>query len=109
MKKSLYLVLKSGAKSFALFEDLKASGFNATVISTESLRRAVEYYPEENHFFSLRHLENRDLKESMFVIFIVSPERLEILKDKIRTYTNNFQDIKGFMYSFDVLDYEGTV
>ncbi len=53
MKKELYLVLKSSDRAFATLEELKKEGFNATVLSGESLRHAVDYYPEEHHFFNL--------------------------------------------------------
>ena len=109
MKKALYLVLKSTPKAFETFEDLKSRGFNGTAISTESLRRAVEYYPEEHHFFNLRHLEDRDIKESILVLFVIDEENLGELKDVIRWDTENFTNPKGFMYSVDLYDYEGNI
>ena len=109
MKKALYLVLKSTTRAFETFEDLKSRGFNGTAVSSESLRKAVEYYPEEHHFFNLRHLENHDIKESVLVIFVVDEENLTELKDVIRWDTNNFTNPKGFMYSVDLVDYEGNV
>ena len=109
MKKELYLVLKSTDRAFSTLEELKKEGFNATVVSTESLRRAVDYYPEEHHFFNLRHLENKDVIESLLCLFVVDEEQLDKLKSIIRTFTNNFKDIKGFMYSRDILDYEGSI
>ena len=109
MKKELYLVLKSTDRAFSTLEELKKEGFNATVVSTESLRRAVDYYPEEHHFFNLRHLENKDMIESLLCLFVVDEEQLDKLKSIIRTFTNNFKDIKGFMYSRDILDYEGSI
>ena len=109
MKKALYLVLKGTAKAFETFEDLKSRGFNGTAVNSESLRKAVEYYPEEHHFFNLRHLENHEMKESILVIFVVDDSKIDELKDVIRWDTNNFSDPKGFMYSFDLDDYEGNV
>ena len=109
MKKALYLVLKSTPKAFETFEDLKSRGFNGTAVSTESLRKAVEYYPEEHHFFNLRHLEEKEMTESVLVIFVVDEEKLKELKDVIRWDTNNFTNPKGFMYSIDLVDYEGNV
>jgi len=109
MKKALYLVLKGSNRAFETLDDLRERGFNATVVSSESLKRAVEEYPEERHFFNLRHLENHELNESILVIFVVEEDKLTELKDVIRWDTNNFIDIKGFMYSVDLNDYEGTV
>ena len=109
MKKELQLVLKGSNRAVEALEALKAEGFNATVISTDSLRHAVDYYPGDHHFFNLRQFENHDMMESVLCLFVVDEEKLETLKDVIRRYTNNFKDIKGFMYSHDILDYEGSI
>jgi len=109
MKKELYLVLKSTDKAFSTLEGLKEKGFNATVINTESLHHAVDYYPGEHHFFTLRHLEKADTLESILCLFVVDESKLETLKQIVRDYTNNFQDIKGFMYSRSIEDYEGSI
>ena len=109
MKKELYLVLKSSDRAFATLEELKKEGFNATVLSGESLRHAVDYYPEEHHFFNLRQLEQKELAQSVLCLFIVEENKLDEIKKTIRSFTNNFQDIKGFMYSRDINDFEGSI
>lgn len=109
MKKELYLVLKSSDKAFETLEELKREGFNATVVSGESLRHAVDYYPEEHHFFNLRQLEQKELAQSVLCLFIIDENKLETIKNIIRRYTRNFEDIKGFMYSRDINDYEGSI
>ena len=109
MKKELYLVLKSSNKAFETLEELKKEGFNATVMSGESLRHAVDYFPEEHHFVNLRQLEQKELAQSVLCLFVVDEEKLEAIKNTIRSYTNNFKDIKGFMYSRDITDYEGSI
>ena len=109
MKKEVYLVLKSSDKAFSTLEECRRAGFNATVVSTESLRHAVDYYPEEHHFFNLRHLEQKEMLQSVLCLFIVEADKVEHLKQIIRDYTNNFKDIKGFMYSRDIADYEGSI
>ena len=78
-------------------------------MSTESLRHAVDYYPEEHHFFNLRQLEQKEMSQSFLCLFVVEDSHLETLKNIIRRYTNSFKDIKGFMYSRDILDYEGSI
>ena len=109
MKKELYLVLENSETAFATLEELKKEGFNATVISTESLRHAVDYFPEEHHFVNLRQLEQKQLLQSLLCLFVVDAEKLNNIKEVIRQYTNNFKDIKGFMYSRDIADYEGSI
>ena len=109
MKKELYLVLKTSDRAFSTLEELKKEGFNATVMSGESLRHAVDYYPEEHHFVNLRQLEQKELAQSVLCLFVVDSDKLETIKNVIRSYTNNFKDIKGFMYSRDISDYEGSI
>jgi len=109
MKKELHLVLENCPQAFQTLEELKAKGFNATILSGESLRHAVDYYPEEHHFLSLRHLEKRDSLESIFVIFIADGEKIDQIKEIIRRDTGDFHDIKGCMYSQPIDDYEGSI
>ena len=107
--KELYLVLKSSPQAFRTLEELKAEGYNATVLSAESLRHAVDYYPEEHHFYTLRHFEKTEMLESILCLFVLKDEDLERVKQTIRGYTNHFKDIKGFMYSRTIEDYEGSL
>lgn len=109
MKKALYLVLKSTDNAFHTLEEIKKEGFNGTVVSTESLRTAVEYFPEEHHFFNLRHLEKKEMLESVLCLFVVEEKQVNHIKDVIRKITNNFSDVKGFMFSQNIEDYEGSI
>ncbi|MCR5332653.1 MAG: hypothetical protein K6E11_01365 [Bacilli bacterium] len=109
MKRELTLVLKSTQRAYETLQEIKNAGFNGTVISTESLRHAVDYYPGEQHFFNLRYLEKREMLESVLCVFVVEDDKVDTLKDVIRKCTNNFEDIKGFMYSRSIEDYEGSI
>ena len=109
MKVELTLVLKTTERAFETLEALKSAGFNATVMSSESLRHAVDYYPGEHTFFNLRQLEQKEMLESVLCLFLVDDNRLNDLKNVIREYTKNFTVIKGFMYSRGIDDYEGSI
>ena len=109
MKVELTLVLKTTERAFETLEALKQAGFNATVMSSESLRHALDYYPGEHTFINLRHIEEKEEMESVLCLFLVDYNRLEDLKNVIREYTNNFREIKGFMYSRPIDDYEGSI
>ena len=109
MKVELTLALKTTERAFETLEALKNAGFNATVMSSESLRHAVDYYPGEHTFINLRQLEQKDLLESILCLFVLDTDYLEELKDIIRKSTNNFRDIKGFMYSRGIDDFEGSI
>ena len=109
MKVELTLVLKTTERAFETLEALKQAGFNATVMSSESLRHALDYYPGEHTFINLRHIEQKEEMESVLCLFLVDDNRLEDLKNVIRNYTNNFKEIKGFMYSRPIDDYEGSI
>ncbi len=106
--KELYLLLKGTSAAFQTLEELRAEGYNATVLSAEGLRHAIEYYPEDHHFFTLRHYEKKEEVEMILCVFLVKDDKLEDIKQTIRRYTNNFKDIKGAMYSHDISDYEGS-
>lgn len=108
MKKVLYLVLENSPKAVETLVELKKEGFNATVVSTESLRHALDESPEDHHFFGLRHLE-QEVTTSSLCLFIVDESQLVTIIKVIKDYTNNFKDIKGFMYSQNVDNYEGSI
>lgn len=108
MKKVLYLVLENSPKAIETLEELKKEGFNATVVSTESLRHALDESPEDHHFFGLRHLE-QEVTTSSLCLFIVEESQLATIIKVIKECTNNFKDIKGFMYSQSVDNYEGSI
>ena len=110
MKRGLYLVLKSNEQAYVIFEKLINEGYNATIVSGESLRHAVEDYPEEHHFFNLRQLNDvKNFKESVMCMFVADEKEIEFIKQTIRDYTDNFKSIKGFMYSIPLEDYEGSI
>ena len=95
MKVELTLVLKTTERAYGALEAIKRAGYNATVMTSESLRHAVDYYPGEHTFINLRHVEQRDVFESILGVFIVENDRLEDLKKVIRETTKNFTEIKG--------------
>ena len=109
MKIELTLVLESTDRAYGTLEAIKKEGYNATVMSSDSLRHAVDYYPGEHHFINLRHLEEKQSFESILCVFIVEEEKLNHLKEVVRECTNQFHDIKGFMYSRPITDYEGSI
>ena len=109
MKVELTLVLESTNRAYGTLEALKKEGYNATVMSSDSLRHAVDYYPGEHHFINLRHIEEKQSLESILCVFIVEEDKLNHLKEVVREYTNNYKDIKGFMYSRPINDYEGSI
>ena len=109
MKRMLYLVLKSTPESIKILDEIRSKGFNATVMSTESLHHALEELPEERHFFTLRQVEKMSANESILCLFIVDEDKLEHLKEVVRSNTDNFNRIKGFMFSRPIEDYEGSI
>ena len=109
MKVELTLVLKTTERAYGTLEAIKRAGYNATVMTTESLRHAVDYYPGEHTFINLRHVEQREAFESILGVFIVEDNRLDDLKNVIRECTKNFTEIKGFLYSRPINDFEGSI
>ena len=109
MKRVVYLVLKSSPESLHTLEEIRKDGYNATVMTTESLRHALDELPEERYFFSLRHVEKVTTNDSFLCLFIIDEDKVEGLKEVIRKSTENFTKIKGFMYSKKIEDYEGSI
>ncbi len=109
MKRIVYLVLKSTSDSIHVLEEIRNDGYNATLISTESLRHAIDDLPEERHFFNLRHVEAIKNNESIFCLFVVDEEKLDHLKEVVRRDTNNFKKVNGFMFSTPIEDFEGSI
>ena len=108
MKKVLYLVLENSPRAVETLAELRKEGFNATVVSTESLRRALDESPEDHHFFGLRHLE-KEVTTSSLCLFIIDENQLPVITEVIKEYTNDFKDITGFMYSQSIDNYEGSI
>ena len=110
MKKALYCVMKNSPTAFEALDELKQSGFNATVVNTESLHHALDYYPEDHHFFNLRQFERRNEdQESILCIFVGEEDLIQTVKEHIRKTTGNFSYIRGFMYTQSLEDYEGSI
>ena len=84
MKVELTLVLETTEKAHETLERIRDAGFNATVMSSESLRHALDYYPGEHHFINLRHIEEKETLESVLCLFVIDDNRLEELKSVIR-------------------------
>lgn len=108
MKKALYIVLKNTTRAHEILENLKNKGYNGTVVGSNSLRHTIESFPEEHHFFNLRHIEDVNNSESILCIFVWDEEIIETIKEEVRLETNHFKDIKGFMFTSALMDYEGS-
>lgn len=112
MKNILMLILKNGDVTGELFHQLSEKGFNFTILIAKSLKHIVndEDVEEEDHLFlNLRHLTNANHKDSSVSYFVLDDNNLTTVKNIIRKYTNNFQDVKGAMFSYKVDDFEGSI
>ena len=108
MKKVLYVVLKNTPKAYETLEELRNLGFNGTIVGSNSLRHALDSDPEEHHFLNLRHIEDTENSESLLCMFVWEEDVIDTIKEAVRKHTNNFKDIKGFMFSKVAEDYEGS-
>ena len=109
MKKVLYLILKNTPIAHHTLEEIRKEGFNMTLISSESLRHVVDDFPEEQHFFTLRNFEESQKQESIMGLFVGEQSQVETVKNHIRYLTNNFKDVRGFMFTAPAEDYEGSI
>ena len=108
MKKVLYVVLKNTPTVHDMLEELKNEGYNGTLIGSNSLRHTLDYFPEEHTFLNLRQLESVENAESVMCMFVWDEEIINTIKEEIRQHTDNFKNIKGFMFTKTVEDYEGS-
>ena len=109
MKRIIYLVLKTTPESLHTLEEIRHEGYNATIMTTESLRHAIDDLPEESYFMSLRQVEKMTTNESFMCLFVIDEEKMDHLKEVIRKSTNCFKKIRGFMFSRPIEDYEGSI
>ena len=98
MKVELTLVLKTTERAFETLEALKSAGFNATVMSSESLRHALDYYPGEHTFINLRHIEQ---KEELERVTLLGNSKVKYPTDyapeMLETFDNKHQDHDYFV------------
>jgi len=109
MKKVLYLILKNTPIAHHTLEEIRKEGFNMTLISSESLRHVVDDFPEDQHFFTLRNFEEQQNQESIMGIFVGEEKQVQTIKECIRSLTNDFKDVRGFMFTANAEDYEGSI
>ena len=109
MKRVLYLILKNNNIAHSTLEQLKLEGFNMTLISSDSLRHVIDDFPEDHHFLTLRDVERRESQESIMCVFVGEEDKVELIKKSIRKSTNNFKDVRGFMFTKKIEDYEGSI
>ncbi len=109
MKVLVYLVLKETPEAVRTLNQIAQDGYNATVLTTESLHHAIEELPEERHFFTLRQVEKVQTNDSILCMFVVDEDKVNHLKEAVRNNTDNFKKIKGFMFSHKLEDFEGSI
>lgn len=109
MKHLLFLILDHGELVDELFKELAKKKFNATVLSASSIKHALDDEDSEHvHFININHLENHISSKSTTCYFVVDENKIDELKDLIRTETKNFTKIKGAMFTTPLSDYEGS-
>ncbi len=109
MKRILYLFLENSPIAVEVLSSVKEKGFNGTMLETISVRHAIDSQVEETHFFSLMNWDMLNNRESTVTMFLVDEEKVEDLKNEIRSHTNDFKKVKGGMFTKKVEDFEGTI
>lgn len=108
MKRILFLILENGSAAIRALENIRSSGYNGTLLGGSSLRHALEgKLPEEHSFFHLAHWEAENKDESTVSMFVIDNDKVDELKKTIREHTENFQSVKGAMFTLPLEDYEG--
>ena len=110
MKRILYLFLENSPIAIEVLQSIRDGGFNGTMLETISVRHALDgNLPEETHFFNLMDWDILNNRESTVTMFLIDEDKVETLKQTIRDHTQNFNKVKGGMFTKKVEDFEGTI
>lgn len=109
MKKILFCVLERGIKTDELYSDIIDSGYNGTLIKTQSLKHILNNDSFKAVLSLSQIAENtHEPGQNATIFVIVDEEKLETLKEKIRAHTGNFVDIHGAMFVLPIEGFEGS-
>ena len=89
----LTLVMKGTPEAYRTLEELREEGYNATVLTTESLHHALEYNPGDHNFITLRHLEQQGNLESVLCVFLLKEEEVEQVSAILREEMTSAADL----------------
>lgn len=111
MKTLVYLILDRGEETDEIFSSLLESGYNGTLIKTQSIKHILN----QEQFASSAVLSLSDLAENTHAsgqnstcFFVLEEEKLEEFKNIIRAKTASFEKIHGAMFEVPILHYEGS-
>ncbi len=109
MKKILFSVLERGHATDELYSDIIESGYNGTLIKTQSLKHIL-HNDNFKAVLSLSQIaeDTHEAGQNATIFVIVDEEKLEALKEMIRTHTGNFSAIHGAMFVLPIHDFEGS-
>lgn len=110
MKHMLCLILENGEITADLFSELSKDGYNATVLTSKSLKHLLtDPFEDDKIFINLHHLGDPQYSENSFAYFILEDEALKNVQDVIRESTDHFKKVKGCMFSYEIDNFEGSI
>lgn len=111
MKTLVYVILDRGEETDEIFSSLLESGYNGTLIKTQSIKHILN----QEQFASSAVLSLSDLAENTHAsgqnstcFFVLEEDKLEDFKGIIREKTDSFKKIHGAMFEVPILHYEGS-
>ncbi len=109
MKVMLFAILDHVPATEELLRDLSKNGYNGTVIDTVGMHHVLPKFSDSKSMaVSLSNLVDDLPKGNLTIFIIIEEEKLEGLKERIRRFTNNFEDVKGGMFVLPLVSVEGT-
>lgn len=110
MKHLLFVVLVNKKETNDLLLKLSQQGFNGTVLSSTSLKHLIHEEEDEDaiSFLSLAHISEKKYVHNTTIYFILEDDDLKIVQQSIRNITENFNVVKGGMFSTPIESYEGS-
>ena len=109
MKKILFSVLERGNATDELYSDIIDSGYNGTLIKTQSLKHVL-HNDSFKAVLSLSQIaeDTHEAGQNATIFVIVEEEKLEALKEMIRSHTDTFSTIHGAMFVLPIDEFEGS-
>ncbi len=109
MKKILFAVLERGQETDALYSSIIDSGYNGTLIKTQSLKHVLNN-DSFKAVLSLSQIaeDTHEAGQNATIFVIVDEEKLPTLRAMIREHTSNFDKIHGAMFVLPIEDFEGS-
>jgi len=108
MKHLIFAIIDDNSVAEDVLESLCNSGYNGSVIPSNSFKHTMENDGDIPMFFNLSHLEKDKLANSTTLNIVVEQESVESVMNIIREKTEKFTKCHGGMFALPIESFEGS-